>query len=166
MAKRWVVQKRLKMKAYREKSRGIMHQYSAARVNCGASPNKEIMQWYKNSARGLGVSFEDLARLNVNWSNEPRKETLALREKLINQCPEWMYFRIIDDGFLRARMYFSHNPERCCVVEYDKRRKRLRRSIIYRNRDVAYIRWREGTIDWVEVGNEYHENIPETFPEN
>lgn len=163
MAKRWMIQKRLKEKRYREQSRGIMKQYSAARVNCGATPNKEIMSWYSNSARGLGVPYEEIARHNTQWVNSPRHQALVRRNELRNACPEWMYFRLLDDGFLRARMYFQYNPELCCVVEYNKRNKVLRRSIEYRNRDVAYQRWMNCTMDWVEPDFLYHKHIPETF---
>lgn len=164
MAKKWMTQKRLKMKRYRAKARGHMKRFTAARMSGGSRPNPEIMAWYKNSANSLSngsISQKEMMHFN---SNDPRKEALELRNEIKNARPEWMYFRLVDDGWLRARMYFQHNPERCCVLELDKRYDRSRRSIVYRNRDVAYQRWCEKTIDWVEPHQYYHPNIPETFP--
>lgn len=165
MAKRWVIQKRLKEKRYREKSRGVMKRLSAESINCGRSPNKEVMSWYKNSANSLGwcINFQDVVKHNVN---QPRAEALKLADTIRNACPEWKYFRLLDDCFVWARMYFQNNPERCCILEYDKRRKVLRRSIVYRNRDVAYQRWYGCTIDWVNSTDLYHPNIPETHNDN
>jgi len=164
VAKRWMVQKRLKMKRFRAKARGHMKKYSAEQMSGGSTPNPEVMSWYKNAANSLSNgSIPQREMMHYN-SNIPRKEALALRDKIIDACPEWMYFRLVDDGWLRARMYFAHNPERCCVVALDKRTKHHRRSIVYKNRDVAYQRWCESTVDWVEPSDFYHPNIPETFP--
>lgn len=164
MAKRWVTQKRLKMRKYRAKARGHLKRFSAGQMSGGSRANPEIMQWYKNSANSLSngsISQREMMYFN---SNDPRKETLELRDTIKNACPEWMYFRLVDDGWLRARMYFQHNPERCLVVELNKRTSRARRSIVYKDRDIAYQRWCSSTIDWVEPSQYYHPNIPETFP--
>lgn len=162
MAKRWVVQKRLKEKTFRERSRGIMKRYSSEKINGGATPNKEVISWYKNSAKSLGwnTHFQDVVRYNVNT---PRAEALKLAEKVSNECSPWMYFQLLDDAFTRARMYFQNNPELCCVVEYDKRRKVIRRSTVFSDRDTAYNRWMDNSIVWVDPDYLYHKRIPETF---
>lgn len=167
MAKRWLLAKRFKMKVYRAKARGVKERRSSEKVNTGATPNKEVMSWYRNSARWLSVPMSELYRYNRQPMSDARQavKDLINDTKDNNARPEWWYFRLVDDGWLRARMYFSndHNSERCCVVEFSPKTSLSRRSIVYRNRDVAYQRWCEETIDWVDPSEFYHPNIPETF---
>lgn len=163
MAKGWLTAKRLKMKKYREKSRGVMKSLSSERINVGKTPNKEIMSWYINSARGLGVSINDIYKYNSAPTSAERKAALDRAAEIRDARPEWRYFRLIDDRWLRAHMYYQDNPARCCVLELDPQTQRTRRSIVYRSRDVAYQRWLSRTIDWVEEADLYHPNIPETF---
>jgi len=162
MAKRWLTAKRLKVKTYRARARGVMKKFSSERINVGMPPNREIMQWYKNAATSLKHGLVDMREMMHYNSNEPRKEAQALKHEIEEACPKWMYFRLVDDAWLRARMYFQLNPERCCVLEYDPRRNTYRRSIEYKSKDRAYQRWCSGTIDWVEPSQYYHPNIPET----
>lgn len=163
MAKRWLQAKRLKQKKYREKGRGVMKRYSSECIKAGTQPNPEVMTWYKNAARGLqngNISDRELAYWN---SNLPRQEALDLRKQLKNACPEWLRIVLVDNEFLRARLYFQFSPERCCVVILDKETGSSRRSVVYRNRDVAYQRWESNTLTWVDPSALYHPNIPETF---
>lgn len=162
MAKQWLKQKRFKSKVYRERARGVMKRYSGERVTAPSQPNPEVMSWYKNAAGTLWDASIPVRELSYYNSNVPRQEALDLADKIKNTRPEWLYFRLIDDGFLRARMYFQFKPERCVITELDKRSKRLRRSIVYRNRDVCHQRWLSSTLDWAEVL--YHPSIPETYP--
>lgn len=165
MAKRWLTSKTFKMKKYREKSRrGALKMYSAAKISTGSSPNKEVMQMYRNSAKWLGVSMEELYRYNREPVSVERQAARDLRNNIKNACPEFMYFRLVDDSWLRARMYFHFNPEMYYIVEFNPRTKGRRRSIQYKNRDVAYTRWSESTIDWVPSAKFYHPSIPETYP--
>lgn len=161
MAKRWMTQKRLKQKTYRERARGVMKRFSGERMSGGSRPNPEIMQWYKNAAqslkKGIAVLDDEVLRFNA-----PRAEAQWKRIQLQNTRPEWMYFRLVDDAWLRARMYFQLQPnERCCVVEFHPRTGLHRRSIVYRNRDRAYHRWTSKSIDWSD--ELFHPSIPETF---
>lgn len=161
MAKSWITQKRLKMKVYRAKARGIMKKYSAEVVKCGRTVNKEGMAaLYPN--RSLGVTLTDLDKFNrhkVNYS-EPRQAARELREKVRNGTEPLRYFRLLDDAFARARLYYSSNPEYCYIIELDRRTGINRRSIKYLSRDIAYGRYCDGSIDWSP--DFYHALIPET----
>lgn len=164
MAKQWIQQKRLKMKVYRAKARGVLKQFSSEKVNCGRTPNKEAMQMYRNAARGLGVTMKDLYTYNFQYKpeaiSEPRQAARELREKVRNGTEPLRYFRLLDDAFARARLYYSSNPEYCYIIELDRRRKTHRRSIRYLSRDIAWARYCDGSIDWdAEL---YHPDIPET----
>jgi len=160
MAKSWLKQKTFKQKVYRERARGVMKRFSADTVKAGSRPNPDIVQWYKNAAEslkiGVGVDFEDLAKANA-----PKVEANWERIQLKNARPEWLNCRLVDDGFLRARMYFQLSPERCCIVCLDKRTMKIRRSVVYRSRDRCLARWKDGSIDWSP--EHFHPSIPETF---
>lgn len=164
MAKRWLQAKRLKQKTYRAKARGVMKPYSSEKINAGRSPNKEAMAMYRNAARGLGVSMTELARFNFQYQpeaiSEPRQAARELREKVRNGTEPLRYFRLLDDAFARARLYYSSNPEYCYILELDRRKKTHRRSIKYIDRDLAYARYCEDTINW--DADLYHPLIPET----
>lgn len=162
MAKRWLTAKRLKQKTYRARARGVMKRYSSERINVGMPPNKEVMQWYKNAATSLKHTHHSMDEFIFHNSNQPRKEAMELKRELENACPAWMYFRLVDDAWCRARMYFQLNPERCVIVTYSPRSGLSARSIEYKSKDRAYQRWCSDTVDWsLEF---YHPNIPETFP--
>lgn len=163
MAKRWLQQKRLKMKVFREKGRGVLKMYSSATINTGRSVNKEGMAaLYPN--KGLGVSTKDLLVHNRPYEpvviNEPRQAARELREKVRNGTEPLRYFRLLDDAFARARLYYSSNPEYCYILELDRRTSLHRRSIKYLSRDIAYARWLDGSLDWSDEF--YHPDIPET----
>lgn len=160
MAKSWIIAKRLKMKVYRAKGRGVLKMYSSSTINTGRSVNKEGMaQLYPN--RGLGVTTKDLQRYNSGPISEPRQAARELREQVRNGTEPLRYFRLLDDAFARARLYYSSNPEYCYILELDRRTLVHRRSIKYFNRDIAYARWLEGSLDWEP--QLYHPMIPETF---
>jgi hypothetical protein len=163
MAKRWLQQKRLKMKVYRAKARGILKMYSSEKVNVGRSINKEGMAALY-SGKGLGVTMKDLQTFNFRYkptpTSEPRQAARELREKVRNGTEPLRYFRLLDDAFARARLYYSSNPEYCYIIELDRRKKLHRRSIRYNDRDIAYARYCDDTIDWSEEF--YHPLIPET----
>lgn len=160
MAKQWISQKRLKMKVYRAKARGVMKRYSSEVISCGRSVNKEGMATlYPN--KGLGVTTQDLLRYNRPLMvSEPRSAARELREKVRNGTEPLRYFRLLDDAFARARLYYHNNPDYCCIVELDRRSSVHRRSIKYNNRDIAYARYCDGSIDWSEEF--YHPLILET----
>lgn len=165
MAKSWITAKRLKMKVYRAKARGVMKQYSSAKINIGSTVNKEGMAaLYADSRKIHGVTYSDLGRYNRNKppDNEPRQAAKELREKVRNGTEPLRYFRLLDDAFARARLYYSSNPEYCYIIELDRRTREHRRSIKYHNRDIAYGRYCDGSIDWDSVF--YHPLIPETHP--
>lgn len=163
MAKAWIVAKRLKMKVYRAKTRDVMKSYSSEMINVGRTINKVGMEaLYKDSVRGLGVSYTDIQKYNSEKSTEPRQAARELREKVRNGTEPLRYFRLLDDAFARARLYYSLNPTYCYVLELDRRVQRHRRSIKYLDRDVAYARYLDDTIDW--DSEFYHELIPETHP--
>lgn len=165
MAKGWIQSKQLKMKKYRAKARGVMKSYSSEKINCGRTPNKDAMQMYRNAAKGLGVTMKDLYTFNFQYKpeaiSEPRQAARELREKVRNGTEPLRYFRLLDDAFARARLYYSSNPEYCYILELNRRKGSHRRSIKYLSRDIAYARWLEDTIDWDEEF--YHPMIPETF---
>lgn len=163
MAKRWLQQKRLKMKVYRAKARGVMKQYSSEVISVGRSVNKEGMAaLYPN--KGLNVTFKELDRYNRQTEpiSEPRQAARELREKVRNGTEPLRYFRLLDDAFARARLYYSSNPEYCYIIELDRRCSLHRRSIKYLSRDIAYARYCDGSIDWSPEF--YHPLIPETHP--
>jgi len=164
MAKRWLQQKRLKMKVFRAKARGVMKPYSSQKVNCGTTPNKEAMEMYRNAARGLGVTMTDLAKFNYQYKptpiSGPRQAARELREQVRNGTEPLRYFRLLDDAFARARLYYSSNPEYCYIIELDRRKNTHRRSIRYLSRDIAWGRYCDGSIDW--DSEFYHPMIPET----
>lgn len=162
MAKRWLQSKRLKQKTYRARARGVMKRYSSERINTGMPPNQEVMQWYKNAANSLKHSHRPMKELIFHNSNQPRKEAMELKREIEDACPEWMYFRLVDDSWLRARLYFQLNPERAVIVTYSPRSGLSTRSVVYKSKDIAYQRFCSDTLDWsLEF---YHPNIPETFP--
>ncbi len=162
MAKGWIKAKQFKQKKYRERSRGVMKRFSSGRISGGQAPNQEVMSWYRNAAKGLSKGL--LAPATIARANQPRQEALELRDKIKNACPEYRYFRLVDDPWLRARMYFDLNPEVYIIVEYNPKLGCSRRSIPYFNRDIALQRWYENTTDWVDFSSFYHPRIPETFP--
>lgn len=166
MAKGWLTAKLLKQKVYRAKARGVMKQFSSQKINCGSTPNREVMQMYKNAARGLGVTMKDLYTYNFQYKpeaiSEPRQAARELREKVRNGTEPLRYFRLLDDAFARARLYYSSNPDYCYILELDRRTGRHRRSIKYLSRDIAWSRYCDGSIDWDKIL--YHSMIPETFP--
>lgn len=156
MAKRWLTQKTLKIKRRKAKQRGIMPKLHQASVNSGPVPDDK--GWY-STTKTLNY---DLDVILVKHYNTPRQEAQALRHKIKSACPEYMYFRLVDDSWLRARLYFSSDHRTNIIVEYNPKTKVHRRSIPYKNRDVARIRWEQSTIDWAE--DFLHPNISETFP--
>ena len=164
MAKQWITQKRLKMKVFRAKARGVMKRYSSEVIKCGRTVNKEGMATlYPN--RSLGVTLTDLDKFNrvKETFSEPRQAARELREKVRNGTEPLRYFRLLDDAFARARLYYSSNPEYCFIIELDRRNGLHRRSIKYLSRDIAYARYCDGSIDWSPTL--YHPMIPETFPQ-
>ena len=165
MAKSWIKAKRLKMKVYRAKARGVMKRYSSEVISCGRSVNKEGMAALY-SGKGLNVTFKDLDRYNRQQPtiSEPRQAARELREKVRNGTEPLRYFRLLDDAFARARLYYSSNPEYCYIIELDRRCSLHRRSIKYLSRDIAYARYCDGTIDWDATF--YHPLIPETHTQS
>lgn len=155
MAKSWLVAKRFKMKIYRAKARGVKESRSSEMINVGRSVNKEGMRALY-SGKALGVTSKDLS---INIHSEPRQAALELREK-IGSAEPLRYFRLLDDAFARARLYYSDNPNHCFIVELDRRTKVHRRSIKYISRDIAYGRYCDGSIDWSD--DFYHPLILET----
>lgn len=161
MAKSWLQAKLFKMKVYRAKARGVMKRYSSETISVGRSVSKEGMaELYKDSVRGLGVTTKQLQDFNHRVS-EPRQAALELREKVKGTEP-LRYFRLLDDAFARARLYYSDNPEYCYILELNRCTSVHRRSIKYLSRDIAYGRYCDDSIDW--SSDFYHERIPETFP--
>jgi hypothetical protein len=157
MAKRWMLQKRLKQKAFRTKARGILRKYDPTVVN-GQTPNAADIEWHKRMNRDSwvnGVSCNELSAVNST-----KAETVWKELTLKNARPEWLFVNLRDDEFLRARLYFRHDPYRCCVIEWPRRRP-VRRSILYRSREVCVQRWLSSTLDWAEDSR--HPDIPETL---
>lgn len=151
MGSRWLQAKRFKIKIYREKKRGVLKKYSSELVNIGSSVNKEGMHTlYKN--KHLGVTSRDLS------INMPRQAALDLSKA--GRIEPLRYFRLLDDTFARARLYYSDNPGYCYIIELNRRTKVHRRSIKYLSRDIAYGRYCDDTIDWSDEF--YHPLIPET----
>lgn len=148
MAKSWLVAKRLRMKIYRTRKRGVKERRSSEMVNAGRTISKEGMsELYIDAVRGLGVTTKQLQDFNHRSISEPRQAALELLVKMDSAEP-LRYFRLLDDAFARARLYYSSNPEYCHIVELDHRTKVHRRSIKYLSRDIAYGRYCDDTIDW------------------
>lgn len=168
MVQRWLQQKQVKIKRQKAMRRGVLKQYSTDMVNASRTPNPEAMAMYRNAAHGLGVSMRALAMTNYRYKPTPisheRQAVKDLMKKIEQSCPDLLFYKLVDDSFMRARMYFNHNPPVYLIVEEDFKKKTHKRSIEYRHPEYAYQRWLGDTITWVDDACFRHPRIAKTKP--
>ena len=152
MVNRSMQQKTLKMKRQRRAWARPMA------IAAGIAPNREVIVGYKQRAKGLALSDEEVDALYRRlykrdpWKGDgpARREVLKLLADMSEQTPDFLFFTIIDNTFQRCRVYF--NAQKTCyyLVHEDFRKRIVRRSLTASNKERITTLWNTDRVTWVE----------------
>lgn len=156
MANRVMQQKKQKMKRER---RAWARPLSIAG---GKTPAKGVIQEYKERAKGLGIDEAEVNRLILQlYGHLPFTCTPAgiaeMKQKGLDKLvaelkeivPQLYFFTLIDNCYQRCRVYFNAQKTCFIIVHDDLRRKVIRRSIEYHDKDLIVSKWHSGKITWI-----------------
>lgn len=124
----------------------------------GATPNRGVLNEYKERAKGLGVNEAEIDNfIRSYYKRDPWSgtgpERLAVYELLSEikrLVPEMLYFEMIPQNSIqRLRCYFN-SRKTVFVLAWDLYRKRQTfRSMEYPTRDAVVRQWNRQKVVWV-----------------
>ena len=153
MANRVMAQKRMKMKRQR---RAWARAYS---MSSGITPNRGVLQEYKERACGLGISefgVDELIR--TFYGREPvqgvsagKHEVELLLKKLKKSVPQMLFFMIHDDNYQKSICWFNASKT-CYVISHtDKKKNVTKTSLEYGSKERALSQYDCGKTVWVSI---------------
>lgn len=154
MGASWMKQKRAKMARER---RAWAKQYSRP---AGIVPNRGIIRQYKETAKGIGIDEQEVEILMLKmYGHGPylgtpagRRDVIELLRELRKQVPEMQFFQVLDNAFLRLRLFYGSErgaPTRYILVLDDKRLQVTKMSLSYHSKERALQCWSNQTVRWV-----------------
>lgn len=121
-------------------------------MSTGRGPDQERMQSYYQRLN----SFDEALPKTLGMTFEGKGMTtpmceLALKYKELVKEHKNMFVRLLDDELATLDMFFASGKREFFFVEMDKRKKTLRRSMVYSKREYAMACLNHNTITWVEA---------------
>ena|SRR5437773_2635196 len=126
----------------------------------GITPNRGVLQEYKERACGLGVSeFEVDELIRTFYNREPMQGALPgnpemlkkVMERLRKLCPEMLFFVIHDDNYQKSICWFN-SSKTCYVISHtDKKKNVIKTSLEYGNKERALSQYDSGKTVWVSI---------------
>lgn len=124
----------------------------------GISPNKEVISGYKERAKGLALTDQEVDALYRRlykrdpWKGDgpARRAVLDILQKRSELTPDFLFFSIVDNTFQRCRVYF--NAQKTCyyLVHEDFRKRIVRTSLTCNNKERITTLWDTDRVTWVE----------------
>ncbi len=128
-------------------------------IRSGIRPNAEVISGYKQSAKGLALSDQELDALvymlfgtQHKGISPPRKavaDTLLSIEK--DDISDFFYRTILDNQYQRVRAYHNGTETNWTVVHENFSQNYIRRSIIYGSLKICKVRWEQKRLSWTFV---------------
>ncbi len=150
MSNRTMQQKALKLR----KQRRAMPKYL---MKSGIIPNRGVLGEYKERAKGLGVSEDEINLLIQTlykrdvpvMVSKNREKVLELLRELKQRVPEMLFFSVVDTPYYNTLVFF--NIQKTCFVmaESDLRKEITRRSIEYGSKDRIMQAYYSDKIVWI-----------------
>ncbi len=124
----------------------------------GIVPNRGVLGEYKERAKGLGVSEDEVNLLiKTIYKRDPTpsipagesKEIKALLKELKERIPEQYFFSVLDNCWHKTICFY--NAQKTCFVmaHTDLRKLITRRSIEYNSKDRIMQAYYSGKIIWI-----------------
>lgn len=127
-------------------------------VRSGIRPNMDVVKGYKERAKGLAISDEEVDELfrrlykRDPWKGDgpARRAVLKMLADMAEQTPEFLFFNLLDNAEVRCRVYFNSAKTVFYLVHENFRKRILRRSITYATKERAITKWHMDKVVWVE----------------
>lgn len=148
MGNRVIAAKRAKMKRER-RAWAIPLSYSG-----GQSPNRIVIQEYKQRARGLQLT-DDISESIIQklCHDEARKDALKRQAEFELELGDARRYSGPGPNNNLEESWVYYNPTKTVffILHRDKRLGIERRSVGYSCKEVLYTRWTQGKVTWVEI---------------
>lgn len=130
-------------------------------VKSGIRPNMDVIKGYKERAKGLALTdYEVDALYRRLYKRDPwkgngpaRLAVLKILTQMADETPDFLFFSLLDNVFVRCRCYFNSQKTCFYLVHEDFRKRILRRSITYATKERITTLWNMDRITWVETAS-------------
>ena len=124
-------------------------------IAAGIRPNVEVIKGYKEAAKGLALSDQELDQLvfvlfgtQHKGISPPRKAVLDTLTRIRDDVPEMFYRTILANQYQRVRAYHNGDETLWAVVHECFEKNFVRRSIFYGSFNICKIRWEQKRLSW------------------
>lgn len=97
-------------------------------VKSGIQPNRDVIQQYQRTAKGLGVEEARTRFPNVAPGRHDIQDRI---DEILQQFEDPMFITLVDNLFQRCRLYFNSQKNVCVLQHVDWRSRVVRISISY-----------------------------------
>lgn len=114
-------------------------------VKSGIQPNRDVIQQYQRTAKGLGVEEARTRFPNV----APGKVDIRDRiEEILEHFNDPLFVCVLENSVQRVRLYFNSQRNQFILQWVSWKERTVRISIIYNTQDRARMLWEQDRVTW------------------